>query len=42
MKKRNLLTKLDRTRSFSIVRIAGGSVLFIAAAAMAFIAAPAI
>jgi len=38
MKKRNLLTKLDRNRVVSHLRIAGGSVLFIVAAAMAFIA----
>jgi hypothetical protein len=38
MKKRNLLTKLDRTRVVSHLRIAGGSVLFIVAAAMALVA----
>jgi hypothetical protein len=38
MKKRNLLTKLVRNRVVSHLRIAGGSVLFIVAAAMAFIA----
>src|SRR5947207_14816487 len=38
MKKRNLLTKLDRNRDLSHLRIAGGSLLFIVAAAMAFIA----
>ena len=38
MKKRNLLTKVDRNRVVSHLRIAGGSVLFIVAAAMAFIA----
>jgi hypothetical protein len=38
MKNRNLPTKLDRPRVVSHLRIAGGSVLFIAAVAMAFIA----
>src|SRR5438034_10465064 len=38
MKNRNLLTKLDRTRSFLIVRIATAGTLISAAAAMAFIA----
>jgi hypothetical protein len=38
MKNRNLLTKLDRTRVVSHLRIAGGSVLFVVAAAMALVA----
>src|SRR5262245_17544254 len=38
MKKRNPLTKLDRNRVVSHLPIAGGSVLFIVAAAMALVA----
>ena len=38
MKKRNLLTKVDRNRVVSHLRIAGGSVLFVVAAAMALVA----